>query len=172
MITRMSQWFRTYGFAEVYDDLLIGAYPQDSEDVVVLESFGVQRVLNLVDEHEYNPGVRAAVETGYIVAEIEERRRSLIDYGNLPGSALDSAVGDVLGWLEDGQRVYVHCRAGQQRSAAVAAAVVAISEGIDIDAAMQRVQERKPTASPLEHQRADLRRWWAARNAPPEERTA
>jgi len=57
----------------------------------------------------------------------------------------------------------VHCRAGWQRSAAVAAAVVAVRDGLDIDEALAYVQARKPSADPLPHQREDLRRWWAAR---------
>jgi hypothetical protein len=45
----------------------------------------------------------------------------------------------------------------------VAAAVVAVRAGIDIDEALDYVRRRKPTADPLVHQRADLRRWWVAR---------
>ena len=62
-------------------------------------------------------------------------------------------------------RIYVHCRAGWQRSAAVAAGVVALRRGIDIDAAVRYVQARKPSADPLPHQRDDLHRWWKARSA-------
>ena len=32
----MSRWFRSYGFAAVLDDLLVGAYPLDSGDVGLL----------------------------------------------------------------------------------------------------------------------------------------
>jgi protein-tyrosine phosphatase len=153
----------TYGFAEVYDGLVAGAYPTDGRDVAMLERMGIERVLNLAEDREYRPGERETVETGYLGAGIEERRRSLEDYGNLPGGALDRAIDDVNGWLDEGRRVYVHCRAGWQRSAAVAAAVIAVRDGIDIDEALERVQERKPSAAPLPHQREDLRRWWEAR---------
>ena len=30
---RVSRWFRSYGYAEVLDDLVIGAYPVDQTDV-------------------------------------------------------------------------------------------------------------------------------------------
>ena len=66
-------------------------------------------------------------------------------------------------WLDEGTRTYLHCRAGWQRSAAVAAGVVAVRTGREIDAALAYVQERKPSADPLPHQREDLRGWWAAR---------
>src|SRR6478735_8512437 len=106
----MSRWFRTYGLADVYDRLMIGAYPLDADDVEVLERLRVDRVLNLVQDKEYRRGQRAVVEAA---------------------------------------NAYVHCRAGWQRSAAVAAAVVAIRAGLDIDEALNYVQERKPSADPL-----------------------
>jgi protein-tyrosine phosphatase len=72
---------------------------------------------------------------------------------------IERAVQEVLEWLAEGKRTYLHCRAGWQRSAALAAAVVAIHEDVDIDEALAFVQSRKPTADPLPHQREDLRRW-------------
>ncbi|HEV2785706.1 MAG TPA: dual specificity protein phosphatase family protein, partial [Solirubrobacteraceae bacterium] len=64
-----------------------------------------------------------------------------------------------------GERVYVHCRAGMQRSAVVAAAVVALHEGIEPREALELVRRRNPQADPLSHQRRDLWRWWDARRA-------
>ncbi|MGH2885769.1 MAG: protein-tyrosine phosphatase family protein [Solirubrobacteraceae bacterium] len=159
----MSRWFRSYGFADVLDDLLVGAYPLDSDDVATLGHMGIRRVLNLTQDDEYRPGDRQAVERALIAAGIEERRLSLTDYGALPPAALEAAVQEVNGWLDDGVRTYVHCRAGWQRSAAVAAGVVAVRTGRDIEDALDYVQLRKPSADPLPHQREDLRRWWAGR---------
>ncbi len=162
----MSSWFRSYGLADVADNLLVGAYPLDPDDVAMLQRLGVARVLNLVEDSEYGPDDRRAVEAAYARAGIEEYRLRLIDYGGLGPDELDAAVDEVCDWLEHGVRTYVHCRAGWQRSAAVAAGVIAAREGIDIDEALAVVQQRKPTADPLPHQRDDLRRWWNARRAP------
>jgi protein-tyrosine phosphatase len=167
IIAVVSQWFRTYGFADVLDELLIGAYPLDEDDVSMLSSMGVKRVLNLVEDEEYRPGEREAVAAALAAAGIEERRLRLTDYGSLPADELDAAVNAVSAWLDDGVRAYVHCRAGWQRSAAVAAGAIALRGGIDIDQALARVQERKPSADPLPHQREDLRRWWRERAPDP-----
>jgi protein-tyrosine phosphatase len=70
-----------------------------------------------------------------------------------------------LAWLDAGERVYVHCRAGWQRSAAVATAVLARREGIDVDEALRRIRARRPEAEPLPHQAEGLRRWWRLRAA-------
>lgn len=163
----MSTWFRTYGFADVLDGLLIGAYPLDDSDVGMLAWIGVKRVLNLTEDAEYRRGERDAVERALSAAGIEEYRLSLTDYGGLPVRALDEAVAEISAWLDEGVLSYLHCRAGWQRSAAVAAAVVAVRQGLEIDDALAQVQLRKPSADPLPHQREDLRRWWEARRAQP-----
>jgi protein-tyrosine phosphatase len=160
----VSNWFRSYGFADILDELLIGAYPLDVDDVKVLSTLGVRRILNLVEDGEYRTGERAAVERALADAGIREFRLRLTDYGGLPPEALDEAVREVGVWLDAGDRCYVHCRAGWQRSAAVAAAIVASQDGIGIEEALEYVQSRKRSADPLPHQRDDLRRWWAARN--------
>jgi protein-tyrosine phosphatase len=163
----VSRWFDSYWFAEVYDDLFVGAYPLDRDDVAALRALGVRRVLNLTEDSEYRPRDRRAVVHALAAAGIDERRLCLTDYGGLPPEALEFAAREVGAWLEQGARTYVHCRAGWQRSAAVAAGVVAVRTGMEIDEALAYVHRRKPSADPLPHQREDLRRWWAARAEAP-----
>jgi predicted protein tyrosine phosphatase len=165
----MSLWFRSYGFADVHPDLIIGAYPLDEEDVAMIAHLGVDRILNLVEDSEYRAGERDAVEPVLEEAEIEEHRLDLTDFGGLPAEELEAAVTLVNEWLDDGHRVYVHCRAGWQRSAAIAAGVVAIREDRDIEEALDVVQVRKPSADPLPHQREDLASWWHERTPAAEE---
>lgn len=149
------------------DDLVVGAYPLDRDDVGTLARMGIRRILNLTEDEEYRPGDREAVEGALAERAIEEHRVTLTDYGHLPAHELETAVQEVSRWLDEGVRSYLHCRAGWQRSAAVAAGVVAVRTGLDIDQALREVQERKPSADPLPHQREDLRRWWEARRATP-----
>ena len=161
----MSRWFAHFGHAEVADDLLIGAYPQDADDVATLQAAGVTRVLNLVQDVEYEPGGRDACVTALAGVGIEEHRVEIVDYGNLPPGQIERATRIGLEWLAQGERVYVHCRAGMQRSATVAAAIVMLRDGLDAAAALERIRARKPSARPLSHQHHDLLRWWSARNA-------
>jgi protein-tyrosine phosphatase len=160
----MSTWFRSYGYGEVHPGLIVGAYPLDRGDVNQLGLMHVERVLNLVEDSEYQPGDRDAIEKAYASRGIEETRLSLIDFGHLPAEQLDAAVSTLVDWLQDGRRVYVHCRAGWQRSAAVASGAVAVVRNISIEEALRSVREQKPTADPLPHQRADLHAWWEARS--------
>ena len=43
MIRVVSSWFRTYGYASVYDHLIVGALPLDEADVHLLAALGVDR---------------------------------------------------------------------------------------------------------------------------------
>ena len=159
----MSGWFAHFGFGQVGDGLLIGAYPQDADDVAALVEAGVTCVFNLVQDVEYEDGGREACETALADAGILEERVEVIDFGNLLPGHIERAVQTVRPWLADGESVYVHCRAGMQRSATVAAAIIALEEGVEPTEALRRVSERNPRANPLEHQRQDLVRWWKAR---------
>jgi protein-tyrosine phosphatase len=159
----VSDWFQRFGYAPVADGLLTGAYPVDARDVAALSAAGIDVAYNLCEDIEYAEGQRPAVEEALAAAGIAERRQEIEDYGNLSDAALDRVVGDVLGELEAGRRVYLHCRAGWQRSASVAAAVIALREDMSLPQALATLRKRKPTAEPLGHQRADLMRWWQAR---------
>jgi atypical dual specificity phosphatase len=171
IIPRVSSWFRTYGFADILDNLLVGSYPLDAEDVALLQRAGIERVLNLVEDSEYEPGERQAVEAAYAAAGISERRMLFTDYAGLPPDEVEAAVNVVAAWLEEDGRTYVHCRAGWQRSPAIAAGVIAVREGVDVDEALAYVHQRKPSADPLPQQRADLRRWWEERDGGSEDRS-
>jgi protein-tyrosine phosphatase len=160
----MSHWFEDFGFAEVGADLLMGAYPQDADDVAALRDAGVTAVFNLVQDVEYElDGGREACAAALARAGIREERIELVDYGNLQAQHIERAATTVLDWLDAGERVYVHCRAGMQRSAVVATAIVALHEQLDPLEALRRVRERNPQANPLAHQRQDLLRWWETR---------
>ena len=163
----MSEWFERYGRAEVADGLVSGSLPADAQDVAALARDGVTCVLNLCEDIEYEDGGRAAVEAALRDAGIRERRVELVDYGGLMPGAIELAATSVAAWLDEGERVYVHCRAGWQRSATVAAAALALRDGIEPDAALAQIKRRKPSSEPLPHQLQDLRRWWRLRAAGP-----
>ncbi|MGH2873323.1 MAG: protein-tyrosine phosphatase family protein [Solirubrobacteraceae bacterium] len=160
----MSTWFHTYGFADVRHSLLLGAYPLDRTDIDTLAHMQVGRVLNLAEDDEYPPGSRAIVQAALAQAGIGELRVPFTDFGRLPAQRLDEAVAIVVRWLREDQLCYLHCRAGRQRSATVAAGALAVAEGLGLDDALREVQRRRPSAQPLAHQVDDLRAWWKYRN--------
>lgn len=159
----MSDWFEHYGFATVGDDLVMGAYPQDADDVAALVEARITRVFSLVQDVEYEPGAREACVAALAAAGIEERRVELVDFGSLEAEQIEAVAQAVIAWLDAGERVYVHCRAGWQRSATVVAAVLALREDLTPPEALDVLRDRKPTARPLGHQRENLLEWWRGR---------
>jgi atypical dual specificity phosphatase len=162
-VTGVSDWFDRFGRAEVADGLVIGAFPLDADDVSMLRAEGITTVLNLCQDIEYEDGERGALDQLMSIVGIEEMRVPCLDHGNLLSGALERASDLAIERLKAGERVYVHCRAGWQRSAAVAAAVVARRENVEPDVALGMIKRRKPSADPLPHQIEDLRSWWRAR---------
>jgi Dual specificity phosphatase, catalytic domain len=169
----MSRWFERFGHARIRPRLIVGAIPLDRDDVAELAALGVTAAYNLCEDAEYGDGGRRAAAArrraagALSAAGITERRLPLPDYGGLPPAAIEQASAEVRAALAEGQTVYLHCRAGWQRSAAMAAAVVALEDGLPVDAALEAVRRRKPTADPLPHQRNDLAAWHAGRVAGP-----
>jgi atypical dual specificity phosphatase len=161
----VSDWFERFGWAEVADGLITGAYPLDAGDVAELSEAGVTAIFNLCEDSEYELGERDEVSEALAAADIVEARLPCQDYGHLLPGALEESTREVLAWLADGHRVYLHCRAGWQRSATVATAVVALRDQLEPDEALARIRKRKPSAEPLAHQLEDLWRWWRARAA-------
>jgi protein-tyrosine phosphatase len=159
----VSGWFEHFGFAQVGDGLVMGAYPQDAEDVAALVGAGVTRIFNLVQDVEYDPGARELSVAALEAAGIEETRLELVDFGSLQPQQIEVAAQAVVAWLDEGEHVYVHCRAGWQRSATVIAAVLTLRENLAPWKALEVLRERKPTANPLSHQREDLFDWWDLR---------
>ncbi len=132
----------------------IGAYPRDADDVEMLAWMKVDRVLNLVDDGEYDPGEREAVVEAYAAAG----HRGAADLDSSTSATCpprsSSRPSNRPRLARRGPPLYLHCRAGRQRSAVVAAGVVAIRDHMDLKDALRFVHQQKPSADPLPHQRA------------------
>lgn len=159
----MSRWFQQYGFDPVADGLLVGALPGDAEDVAVLATHGVTRVVSLVADGEYRDGAHAVVLAAYDARGISETRAPSEDYGHLLPPQLERVSGLTATAIGERSVVYLHCRAGWQRSVVAAAATLSRAEARDPLDALRAVMARRRGADPLPHQISDLLRWWSSR---------
>jgi atypical dual specificity phosphatase len=140
--------------------LFAGRMPHAAAHVEELAAAGVRTVVNLCEDHEYWDGERAAVEAAFDRAGIVEHRLPVPDGSSIPPDVLDRAVA-----ATGGEPVYVHCRGGRERSAAVAVAVLARRRGVSIEAALADATARWPTCRPLPWQIAGVRAWAAERES-------
>jgi protein-tyrosine phosphatase len=159
----VSRWFQDYGLDRVDGRLLVGAVPRDGDDVRVLAELGVSRVVCLVADAEYGPGERDAVAAAYAAPGIDEARVPSEDFGGLSPATLEASSGAAEAALASGATVYLHCRAGWQRSVVTAAATLARTTDDPPEATLGRVVEARRGACPLPHQVDDLSAWWAGR---------
>lgn len=138
--------------------LLAGRNPLTERDVEWLEDMGVTHDLDLREEHEWLPP-RFGLEA---VQRLGGRRRWLPvrDMGAPTPAALDKAcqyLNEVL--ARPGSVVYVHCRAGRERTAAILVAYYAKQYHMSYDQALTLLRERRPSLMPLPNQERAVRRW-------------
>jgi atypical dual specificity phosphatase len=136
--------------------LLAGAMPHAAEHVAALQSEGVSVVINLCEQREYWDGERETVMAAYAESGITELPLPVKDGATVPHQVIDAAVEGM-----GSDVVYVHCRGGRERSATVATALLAASEQMPIDRALELACTRRPVFQPLPWQLAALRAWAA-----------
>jgi atypical dual specificity phosphatase len=128
--------------------------PHSREHVAALKDEGVVAVVNLCEEREYWDGERETVLEAYSAAGIEELHLPVKDGSTVPHDVIDAAVEA----MQHGV-VYVHCRGGRERSATVATAILARSEGIPVEDALEMARAGRPVFQPLPWQLEGLQAW-------------
>jgi ADP-ribosyl-[dinitrogen reductase] hydrolase len=154
---------RSFTWDEIAPGVHAGRAPIFRRDVWRLQSRGITHVLDLREEHEWDgPGRRG----GSAVAEIDllglsRLQVAMKDMGTPQSDHLDQAVAYMDAALHLGGAVYVHCRAGVQRTGAIAAAWYARRQRCSIEEAIERLRERRPDFEPMVFQVAAARTWLA-----------
>ena len=138
------------------DRLLAGAMPFRAEHVDALASEGVTVVVNLCEDREYWQDERELVKGAYLRAGITEHQLPVIDGSTVPAAVLAEAVR-----VSREATVYVHCRGGRERSAAVSAAIILATEGLTVEGALEKARRLRPIFRPLPWQVHGLEAWAA-----------
>ncbi len=141
-------------YTRLHGSLLAGRMPVSERHVEALRSEGVTLVINLCEDREYWDGEREAVATACARASIAELRLPVIDGSTVSPELLERAVA-----AAGDEVVYVHCRGGRERSAAVAIALLAAASGSTVEEAHDRAVARRPGFKPLPWQVEGVRTW-------------
>ncbi len=146
----------------VAERVLAGRNPLSEEDVLQLGALGVTHVLDLREEREWADPSRLGREAVEALSRDGIERRSVpIRDGTAPSAADLTAA---TAWIDEvlarpGTRLFIHCRAGLERTATILAAWTARHEGLDFETALRRIRERGYPGHPLEHQAAAAVDW-------------
>lgn len=139
--------------------IYLGALPlKNKGNLEEILALGVTRVLSLVENFEledgwFNKTVKPAEwrEKGVQVHQI-----SAVDYAPLTSQQIEEGVAFLADQLANGETVYVHCKAGRGRSAAIVIAYLMQYQGFTLDDAIAFVKERRPQINLNQEQRQAL----------------
>lgn len=140
--------------------ILCGRNPLTAGDVHRLRAAGVRNVLDLREDKEWDTPTRYGREAIAAMqwSGIERTSIEIVDEEALSPEQLDRAW-KLLSTAADGPALYVHCRAGKERTGSVLGAFVARREGIGFEKALGQLNDAGCKLAPLSHQVAAVRRW-------------
>ena len=133
----LGRWLKVRNWwDEVDDDIVLGAFPFAS-DVEGLSKIGVKAVVNTCEEYE------GPVEE-YAKHSIEQFRMPTVDFTHPSLEDVTAAVAFIESQVSQGNRVYVHCKAGRARSATVAICWLMKSRGISKEQGQEILSQARP----------------------------
>ncbi len=148
---------------ELDGGLLYGRNPLTAKDVETLVEAGAKWVLDLREDHEWarpNRYGREAV-AAFEWCGIKRDSVAIVDGGAPSVEQLDLTWKILSEALAQGP-VYIHCRAGIERTGAVIAAYLARRDGMSLEDTLARLDQPKAHLHPLPHQVEIARRWLEA----------
>jgi rhodanese-related sulfurtransferase len=159
---------RSFSWDEVAPGVHAGRAPIFRRDVWRLRARGITHILDLRETLEWDePGRRG----GSAIAEIDvvglnRLQVAIRDMGTPSAAHLDESVAYLDAALHLGGQVYVHCRAGVQRTAAIAASWYARQQRCSVNEAIEQLRVRRPDFEPLVYQLRAAQSWLAQQRQP------
>jgi protein-tyrosine phosphatase len=160
-----------FEYNQVADRLYAGRNPITAADVDTLAALGVNHYLDLREAKEYaaprlgQEALAAMSDRGIIRTQIpitDTRPPSTEDFEKAV-ECLERALSN------PGSIVYVSCRAGRERTAAILVAYQAIHSGRGYEKALEALQRGRPSLRPLWGQEQAVRRFLSSRGHQPDE---
>ncbi|MCC7367736.1 MAG: ADP-ribosylglycohydrolase family protein [Chloroflexi bacterium] len=153
-----------FEFDEIAPNVYAGRAPLFQREVWQLRAAGITHILDLREEREW---ATAGYRGRSAIAEIDALGLTRLHVPVTDVTApmphhLDDAVAFIEAALHVGGTVYLHCRAGMQRTASVAGAWYARQQRCSVMDAMRQLRQRRPAFEPLPDQMQAAQRWVSA----------
>ena len=147
--------------SEITDRVRAGRNPLTAEEVQTLIEDGVTHVLDLREPHEWSdPWIGQQAIDEMAAHGIVRRHLPVEDMGTPTGEDLSAAVAFIEEALADpAARVYVHCRAGIERTACVLVAWYAAREAVGFERALADLRTKREVLRPSFAQERAVKRW-------------
>ncbi len=152
-----------FDYSSVGEHLMAGRNPLSARDIHISKGLGVTHLLDLREVGEWAAprfGLEALREAQS--AGLKREHLPIVDMGAPTQDDLTRAVASIEEALsEPGAIVYVHCRAGMERTAAVLIAFHAGKHGRSYEQALQELRRGRGILRPLPNQERAVRLWLA-----------
>jgi atypical dual specificity phosphatase len=134
---------------QIDEYVILGALPFAS-DVPKLKSMGVRTVLNICEEY-------SGPQDAYNTAGIKQLRLPTIDYTSPSLETVQRGVAFIEECITQGDKVYVHCKAGRGRGATVVLCWLVKAKNLPPQRAMEFLLERRPQVNSRIHKSKEVR---------------
>jgi protein-tyrosine phosphatase len=137
-------------------NIYLGALPLKNEghrEKIV--DLGITRILSLVEDFELEVGwMNVPVKArDWQEVDINVEHIQAVDFSPLTQIEIEKGVVYLATMLEQGHRVYVHCKAGRGRSATIVVAYLVQYQQLTFDEALSFVKEQRPQINLNTYQR-------------------
>lgn len=150
-----------FQYDRVAPRLWAGRNPLTAIDIDNLQGAGVTHILDLREDHEWAPpryGLQALHEIEQ--AGLTRLHLPITDMGAPRPADLQAAVEFIDRVLNESKTgLYIHCRAGMERTGAILIAWWARNYKTTYEVALATLREGRPILKPLPSQEAAVRRW-------------
>lgn len=137
----LGRWLKVRNWwDEVDPNVVIGAFPF-ARDVFALADAGIGAVVNTCEEYE------GPVEQ-YEKYDIRQLRIPTVDFTHPSFDDVQSAVNFMVEQIDDGRKVYVHCKAGRARSATVVLCWLIQTQGLNAQEGQELLLRSRPHVNP------------------------
>jgi ADP-ribosyl-[dinitrogen reductase] hydrolase len=156
-----------FEYSRIGERLYAGRNPLTARDVARLAAEGITHVLDLRENWEWIPPRFGAVAVEAMRrCGMHRQHQPIRDLAPPMPADLEAACAFLEEALTDpAVHVYVHCRAGQERTAAILVAFHACRHGVSYDDALKALQGGRRTLRPLPEQARAVRTWLRQRRS-------
>jgi protein tyrosine phosphatase (PTP) superfamily phosphohydrolase (DUF442 family) len=152
---------KPFEYDRITERLLAGRNPLNTADVERLQAEGVTHILDLREPHEWQPPyIGQAALSAAESCGITRRHLPIRDTGTPQPKDFEAAVAFLTEMLlSPDTQVYVHCRAGMERTAVILIAYFARQWEADCAETLRRLQRARPKFQPLAWQYEAVEAW-------------
>jgi protein-tyrosine phosphatase len=152
---------KPFEFSRIDERLLAGRNPLTGADIARLLQEGVTHLLDLREPKEWQSprfgeeALEAIERNGLVRCHVQ-----IVDGGAPEPEDFERCLTFLAEvWATPSTQVYVHCRAGWERTAVILIAWYAVLENLSYDVVLRRLQEYRPLLQPLHWQEEATRNW-------------